>query len=132
MGDKCFWKGDIHYMKKKILIVDDQPGICMLLTDILTNEGYHVETAKTGKEGLDKVTSSSFQLLMIDYKLPIYNAFEVIRLMNQTGVSTRTIVMSGITEEVIRENEDCSNVESVLTKPFNIQEVCDLVKSIIG
>ncbi|GAA0436412.1 MAG: response regulator [Bacillota bacterium] len=119
-------------MKKKILIVDDQPGICMLLTDILTNEGYHVETAKTGKEGLDKVTSSSFQLLMIDYKLPIYNAFEVIRLMNQTGVSTRTIVMSGITEEVIRENEDCSNVESVLTKPFNIQEVCDLVKSIIG
>ncbi|GGJ52854.1 response regulator [Virgibacillus salexigens] len=119
-------------MKKEILVVDDQPGICMLLTDILTSEGYHVETAKTGKERLDKINNSSFHLLMIDYKLPIFNAFEVLRRMEAENRIVPTILMSGMTEDDIREKEDCSKIESVLSKPFNIHEVCKLVKATIG
>ncbi|WP_077298063.1 response regulator [Virgibacillus pantothenticus] len=119
-------------MEKTILVVDDQPGICMLLTDILTEEGYRVETANTGKEGLEKINSSSFHLLMIDYHLPVLNAFEVLRQLEKTNNHIPAIVMTGMTETVIREKEDCNNIVTILSKPFNIKEVCQLVHSILN
>src|SRR5690625_527709 len=58
-------------MQKEILVVDDQPGIRLLLTDIFENDGYKVNTAETGQEALDKIYKNFFDLIILDYKLPI-------------------------------------------------------------
>ncbi|RFA36735.1 response regulator [Virgibacillus dokdonensis] len=118
-------------MKKTILVVDDQPGICMLLTDILTEEGYHVETASTGKEGLEKMNTSVYHLVLMDYQLPIFNAFEVVKQLEKPNNQIPVIVMTGMTEGIVREKEDCNNIVTILSKPFNIKEVCELVHSIL-
>lgn len=119
-------------MEKAILVVDDQPGICMLLKDILTEEGYYVETANNGKEGIDKINSFTFHLLMIDYHLPIFNGLEVLRQIKKTNHCIPTIMMSGMCEAVLADNIECANIVTIIGKPFNIKEVCRVVNSILG
>ncbi|MEC5424443.1 response regulator [Virgibacillus sp. C22-A2] len=118
--------------KKKILVVDDQPGIRLLLTDILISEGFQVSTANTGKEALDKIYSRSFDLLIIDYNLPIINGIQVLQQMETDNIRTPAILMSGLAEDIITEAEEYTMVKEVLAKPFNIQDICISVKSLLN
>ncbi|GIP63691.1 hypothetical protein J32TS6_22460 [Virgibacillus pantothenticus] len=52
--------------------------------------------------------------------------------MEKTNNHIPSIVMTGMTETVIREKEDCNNIVTILSKPFNIKEVCQLVHSILN
>ncbi|WP_174614958.1 response regulator [Virgibacillus ihumii] len=119
-------------MTRKILVVDDQPGIRLLLQEVFTNEGYHVTTVTTGKEALDNLFSTEFDLIMLDYKLPIVDGVEVLRKMNDRDITTPAIIMSGLPEDISTETEQLSPVKKILAKPFNVQEVCDFTRSLLG
>ncbi|MGY0691165.1 response regulator [Virgibacillus sp. FSP13] len=118
-------------MRREILIVDDQPGIRLLLQEVFTNEGYQVETANTGKEALEKLHSNTFDLIMLDYKLPIVDGAEVLQRLDKQGVTTPAILMSGLAEEVVKESQNFSMVREVIAKPFNIQDICSTVKILL-
>lgn len=118
-------------MIEEILIVDDQPGIRLLLTDILTNEGYVITTASTGKEALDKLQEKQFALIMLDYKLPIIDGEEVLKKMEQLNIKIPVIVMSGLAEKIEKEMEEIPHVKQLLAKPFNIREVPEAVTTSI-
>ncbi|WP_077329373.1 response regulator [Virgibacillus siamensis] len=119
-------------MTREILVVDDQPGIRLLLQEIFTNEGYQVTTVQTGKEALDYLSSKEFDLLMLDYKLPIIDGIEVLRKMSEREITTPAIVMSGLPEDISRETEQFGLVKKILAKPFNVQEVCDYTRNLLG
>lgn len=118
-------------MTEKLLIVDDQPGIRLLLTDILTNEGYTVVTADNGKDAIDMLATKSYELIMLDYKLPIINGGEIVRRVQELKLSTPIIVMSGLIESIEAELKAIPNVKRVLAKPFNVQEIPHIVKQTI-
>ncbi|MFD2044400.1 response regulator [Ornithinibacillus salinisoli] len=119
-------------MKKKVLVVDDEHGIRLLLEDVLTNEGYHIITAKTGKEALDELQKHSISLMIIDYKLPIVDGMEVLKKLQTDKMEIPTIVMSGLVEKIADETKDISNVKAILSKPFNIADVIIKVESILA
>lgn len=126
-------KAGVYIIKKKeqrILVVDDQPGIRLLLQEILVNEGYHVTTAQTGKEALDTIKGGSFDLLMLDYKLPIVDGIQVLQQLERDNVVITTIVMSGLAEDIIKELESFYSVKKVLAKPFNVQDIYSVTESI--
>lgn len=116
---------------RKILVVDDQPGIRLLLHDILLNEGYHVATAKTGKEGLEKIRSGTFDLIMLDYLLPIVSGSEFLQQLEQDNISIPVILMSGMAENIKKLPEKHANIADILTKPFNIADVCKMAHMIL-
>ncbi|TFJ93382.1 response regulator [Lentibacillus salicampi] len=118
-------------MKKEILVVDDQPGIRMLLQELFTDEGYNITTAETGKEALEKLYARSFDLLMLDYKLPLVDGADVLKQMERDEFNVPAIVMSGLAEDIKKEIKQFSIVRKVFAKPFNIQEVSRFVKSIL-
>ncbi|MGP4063811.1 response regulator [Oceanobacillus sp. M65] len=115
-------------VKKEILIVDDQFGIRLLLTDILEGEGYSVATAVTGKEALDKLKKNTYSLVLLDYNLPILHGGEVLKQMDVGHIEVPVIVMSGLSDQVKGEISDYTNVKHVLAKPFNIMDVQELIK----
>ncbi|SDQ12708.1 two-component system, response regulator, stage 0 sporulation protein F [Virgibacillus subterraneus] len=119
-------------MKKEILVVDDQPGIRLLLQEIFTNQGYRVTTAKTGKEALDELNKSSYDLIMLDYKLPVVDGVEVIQQLERDKIEVPAILMSGLAEDIMKESQNYDMVKKVLAKPFNVKDVCDYTKSLIG
>src|SRR6185503_16873060 len=63
----------------RLLLVEDEPGLVMALTDRLTREGYHVTSARDGEAGLHCACRESFDLVILDVMLPRRNGFEVCR-----------------------------------------------------
>lgn len=64
--------------KKSILIVDDDKGTCRTLSLILNKQGYEVETVNTGYKALERVRERSFNLVLLDIKLPDIEGVELI------------------------------------------------------
>lgn len=119
-------------MYEEILIVDDQPGIRLLLSDILLNDGYRVTTASTGKEALNKIRERKFDLIILDYKLPLIDGKGVLEKLQQDGIHIPVIVMSGLVESFEKEIKKLPLVKKILAKPFNILEISETVKNILS
>ncbi|WP_373893996.1 response regulator [Virgibacillus natechei] len=119
-------------MQKKVLVVDDQAGIRLLLTDLLTSKGYHVTTATTGKEALEIIDTNPFHLIIVDYRLPIYNGPEILHQLHQNEREIPALLMSGLEDSIREEAAQYSQVKAVLTKPFDVEEMVEIVKSVIG
>lgn len=119
-------------MKKRILIVDDEVGIRLLLEDLLGSEGYEIHTAQSGKEALEKIHLHKFDLMMIDYKLPIIDGIEVIKRIDREKSPVHIIVMSGLIENIEEDTYRLiPNIKEILSKPFNVLEVRELVKQLL-
>ncbi|HLQ71211.1 MAG TPA: response regulator [Bacillota bacterium] len=118
-------------MKNRILVVDDQPGIRLLLNDILTSEGYHVTTAKTGKEVYEHLDANRFDLLILDYKLPIMNGIEVLQQIERAGIRVPVIIITGVKETVQNDMQVIDLDIELLAKPFNVEDVCALVEKML-
>ncbi len=118
-------------MEEEILVVDDQPGIRLLLTDILSDAGYNTTTASTGKEALDKLQEKPFALILLDYKLPIIDGVDVLKRIEKENLKLPAIVMSGLAEKIEEDMKSYPLVKELLEKPFNIQEIPAMVKRII-
>ncbi len=125
-------RGDIVKMRRKILIVDDEVGIRLLLEDLLESEGYEVVTAQTGKEALNMIELHTFDLIMIDYKLPVMDGIEVVKQLNKENKTISTILMSGLAENIKDETEGLPNLIKVLSKPFNVLEVRDYINQVLA
>ncbi len=114
-------------MGKEILVVEDQPSIRLLLTEILEWEGYVVTVAIDGKEALNKIYENLFDLIMLNYHLPILSGSEVIKQLRIDEIIVPTILMTGLIEGISGSQE--SPIVDVVAKPFNIQDISAIVKS---
>lgn len=119
-------------MSKEILVVDDQPGIRLLLADMLRNEGYQVQTAETGQEALDKINSSHCDLLVLDYQLPVINGIELLTMLEKKSIVLPAILISGLAEEFQKKYDSDLYIKKVFTKPFDMRDVCSVVDSILS
>lgn len=119
-------------MKKKILIVDDEHGICLLLQEVFKDEGYNVITAKTGKKALDIIKEQAIDLIIIDYKLPVIDGIEVLRELEKNNYSIPAILMSGMFETLHKDIQGMSLIKFTLAKPFDIDELTQRVSSLIN
>ena len=81
-------------MSKKILLVEDEPGLVLTLGDCLANEEYAVTVAQDGETGLQKAKEEAFDLLILDVMLPRKNGFDVLRDLRQFGVKTPAIMLT--------------------------------------
>jgi two-component system response regulator (stage 0 sporulation protein F) len=104
----------------------------MLLTDVLKNEGYKVTTAADGKEAVNKLYTHTYQLMIVDYKLPVISGLEILKMLNEDKVEIPVIVISGLTDEIEKELADNPLVKEILAKPFDIYHLLKVVKNITG
>ncbi|KAB8127166.1 response regulator [Gracilibacillus oryzae] len=118
-------------MSKTVLVVDDQIGIRLLLQEVISQEGYTVELAMNGQEALDKIKISLPDLIMLDYKLPIIDGHALVKLLVEDGVQVPIVVMSGLPDQAEEKMKQYPIVETVIGKPFQLNDIRLLLKSII-
>ena len=70
----------------RILLAEDEPGLVLTVSDLLSSEGYEVATAADGETALAKAAESNFDLMILDVMLPKKTGFEVCRELRQTGI----------------------------------------------
>jgi len=116
-------------MKKKILVVDDELTTCVLLEHFLSTQ-YDVVTTSSGSEALIWLEGNLPDLILSDIQMPKMDGFELLKEIRLKGYTKHTpiIMLSGQTES--KERIKCYQLgaQDYLTKPFNPQELEEVVK----
>ena len=86
---------------RRILYMEDDPGLTRLLQKSLQRRGYTVDTASDGEEGLRMLDASHYDLLLVDYNMPFLGGLEVMQAMSAKGLQLPTIMVTGQGNEEI-------------------------------
>jgi CheY-like chemotaxis protein len=81
-------------MKKKVLLVDDDPGVRRMLLRVLEEEDYDVVPAVNGLEALEVVTNTAVDLVLLDLNLPVQNGWETFERLNTENPSLPVIIIT--------------------------------------
>jgi two-component system response regulator (stage 0 sporulation protein F) len=108
---------------KKVLIVDDQNGIRILLVEVFSVEGYQTFQASNGKIALEIVRNEFPDLVLLDMKIPGMDGLEILKHIKQIDESIKVIMMTAYGElDMIKEASDLGALMH-FTKPFDIDEL---------
>jgi len=119
-------------VETKLLIVDDDPGICETLSDIFQESGHSVAIASRGREAINKAKQTAFNAALIDIKLPDMEGVELIPLLKEIHPDMEVIMITAYAslETAIRALND--GVSAYITKPLNMDEVLPTVEKTLG
>ena len=115
--------------RPEILVIDDDAELCELLSELLAQEGYEVESAGDGKRGLARTEEKAFALIVLDVMLPGLNGFEVLQRLRKTS-RTPVIMLTARGEDVDRIVGLEMGADDYLPKPFNPRELVARVRAI--
>jgi two-component system response regulator (stage 0 sporulation protein F) len=108
---------------KKVLIVDDQNGIRMLLMEVFSGEGYRTFQASNGKLALEIVKNESPDLVLLDMKIPGMDGLEILKRVKEINRDIKVIMMTAYGElDMIKEATELGALMH-FTKPFDIDEM---------
>lgn len=119
--------------KPLILVIDDEPYILRSLSYLLTREGYAVETASNGEEGLARVRSLRPPLVFLDIMMPRMDGYEVCEQIKQDPAlaGTYVIMLSAKGQQIDRERGLLGGADEYQTKPFSPREIARRVRELL-
>jgi two-component system, OmpR family, alkaline phosphatase synthesis response regulator PhoP len=118
-------------MKESILVIEDEKSLQSTLAVRLRSEGYVVETANDGTEGLEKATSSPFDLIILDVMLPDRNGFDICRDIRQAGLATPILFLTARSQTVDKVLGLKLGADDYVTKPFKSAELVARVEVLL-
>jgi two-component system, OmpR family, alkaline phosphatase synthesis response regulator PhoP len=119
-------------MTHNILLVEDDPGLVMALTDLLHAEGYQVKSAANGLEGLEMASDRGrFDLIILDVMLPGKGGFDVCRDLRQRGITTPVMMLTARGQVIDKVLGLKLGADDYLTKPFEPLELLARLEAIM-
>jgi DNA-binding response OmpR family regulator len=116
---------------KKILIIEDARNIRMALEDDFKFEGYQVDTAATGPEGLKKALDLDFDIIILDLMLPELNGLEICKELRRRNIATPVIMLTAKSQEFDKVLGLELGADDYITKPFSPFELQARVKALL-
>jgi len=116
-------------MPRRILLVEDEPGLRLTLSDRLTSEGYEIATARDGDEGFERATGERFDLVILDVMLPKRSGLDVCRDLRQRGSDVPVLMLTARGQLADRVVGLKLGADDYLTKPFEIAELLARVEA---
>jgi len=116
---------------KRILIVEDARNIRMALEDDFKFEGYAVETASTGPEGLEKALDLDLDLILLDLMLPELDGLEICKELRRRDIGTPIIMLTAKSQEFDKVLGLELGADDYITKPFSTYELRARVKALL-
>lgn len=113
----------------KILIVEDEPAMQLGLKDNLELDSYAVDVASDGLEGLEKIKTGSYDLVLLDVMLPKLSGFDVCKSARALGAEMPIIMLTARGEEIDKVLGLELGADDYITKPFSIRELLARVKA---
>lgn len=117
--------------KYKILVVDDEPLIRESLYEILRIEGYSVQMAQSGQEAVKLIQSSTFDIVVTDYKLPKMSGMELLEIIKKDYSKIEVIMITGYGSIETAVEAMKKGAYDYITKPINDNEIKIVIKKIV-
>jgi two-component system alkaline phosphatase synthesis response regulator PhoP len=118
-------------VERSVLLVEDEPGLRMTLSDRIRDEGYDVETAANGVEGFEKASHNCFDLIILDVMLPRRNGFDVCRDLRGGGVKTPILMLTARSQTFDKVVGLKIGADDYLAKPFEMAELLARVEALL-
>jgi PAS domain S-box-containing protein len=114
--------------KSKILVIEDEKGVRLLLEDILTDVGHEVKTASNGSKGVEIFKENSFDLVFTDLGMPGMSGWQVAKEIKKISKKTPVALITGWEVKLNDSELKKSGVDLVINKPFRVEQVVRLVQ----
>jgi two-component system alkaline phosphatase synthesis response regulator PhoP len=118
-------------MTPRILLVEDELGVALTLSDLLAGEGYEVQTAADGPSGLELATKESFDLIVLDVMLPGKSGLDICRELRQRGKDVAILMLTAKSQLNDRVVGLKLGADDYVTKPFEPPELVARVEALL-
>jgi DNA-binding response OmpR family regulator len=119
---------------KRIMIVDDEPDFRAMLDIIMKNKGYDTEMAVDGSDFLEKIDSFNPDIVTLDVMMPGLTIWEILGRLKGKKSNPKIILVTVVrfTEEEKKSLYEAANVVGYIKKPFDIDDIMDVVKKFVS
>ena len=118
-------------MSSRILLIEDEPGLVLTVSDLLQSEGYEIQSTADGEAGLAAAIAQSFDLVILDVMLPRKTGFEVCRELRQAKQDVAVLMLTAKSQVVDRVAGLKLGADDYLTKPFDPAELLARVEALL-
>ena len=121
-------------LRKKVLIVDDDPNLIKALGWVLRKEGYEFDAAEDGEEALAKVKETQPGVILLDIMMPRKSGYQVCEEVKSSpaGDDISIVILSAKSQQADREKGMACGANEYITKPFSPQTIVNKVKELLG
>ena len=114
-----------------LLVVEDDRALSALLVELLTGEGYRVDTAHDGQQGMHRGLTGNYDALVVDRGLPVMDGADLVALLRSRGITTPALILTarGSVEDRV-EGLD-AGAQDYLVKPFEVPELLARVRALL-
>jgi two-component system response regulator QseB len=107
----------------QLLLIEDDPTLVMLLSQLLAEEGYALDVARDGQRGLHLALTRSYDAVILDRGLPVLDGIDLLTRLRSTGFTTPVLILSALSNPADRVRGLDAGAEDYLSKPFNVDEL---------
>lgn len=121
-------------MRRRVLVVDDEPNIVRALEHLLTRDGFDVQIARDGKEALAALSGAPPDVVLLDVMMPGLDGFELCGLIrgHPAWQATRIVMLTARGREAERERGLALGADAYVTKPFSTRTLVVQVRELLG
>jgi CheY-like chemotaxis protein len=118
----------------QILVADDDPVSAELLTYFLEANGFDVATASDGNRAVEMGTSGDYQLVILDFHMPMYDGGEVLEMIRKRHVlhPIKVIALTGDVSDDVRDALQGGGIDSILTKPVDLTRLREEIDRLLA
>jgi two-component system alkaline phosphatase synthesis response regulator PhoP len=118
-------------LSSRILLIEDEPGLLLTISDLLAGERYEVESAQDGEAGLASAIERRFDLIVLDVMLPRKSGLDVCRDLRQKGIDTAIMMLTARGQVVDRVIGLKLGADDYMTKPFDPAEFLARIEALL-
>ncbi len=116
----------------RILVIDDEEKMCMMINEFFSRSGQIVKTADNGAKAIALARKEDFDLVLCDLAMPEVNGYDVIKAINKVDHRPKIGIITGWNEELTLIEEEDLKVDFVIRKPFNFSELAKQINGSFG
>ncbi len=117
--------------KAKLLIVDDEDTLRLLVRSELEQRGYDVDEADNGETALEKMEINRFELVILDIRMPGIDGMEVLKRIREKNLAEKVIMLTGVDELKIARDSLQFGANDFLTKPYEIRTLLACIDRVL-
>ncbi|KKN09034.1 hypothetical protein LCGC14_1050610 [marine sediment metagenome] len=118
-------------VQNRILIIDDDIGMTETLSDILSDMDYITDTVNEGYKGIDMIRKNSYDLVLLDIKMPVINGVETYKKIKDIIPSLKVIMMTAYSVEELVEEAINEGAFGIIYKPINIKNLLAIIEKLL-
>lgn len=117
--------------KNRILVVDDEEALRVVLSAELEGEGYQVTSAADGQEAINILTTKEFDLILLDIKMPNVDGFEVLKFVKERWPQTKVVMLTGFADLKNAIESKKLGAEDFVSKPYDLVDLLTTVERVL-